>query len=191
MIKDYKKQVILAFVVVFILFVISMVAIIALKLIKSNNSLKPLNISYNTSNVIKVDNSLPISDKLGKNLSMESLSESNNGFLSFSIKNSNEVEVNYDVFLTKRSNSTIKENYIKLYLTDKEDVAYEGFNKNKIPTYNELLYLNDKPSSKLLYSGTIGAKSVEKLKLRVWVSDSYALSDSLEEYAFNVDVREK
>ena len=49
------------------------------------------------------------------------------------------------IFLTKKKdNNSIKENYIKLYLTNDKDEAFKGFDKNSVPTFNELFSLNNK-----------------------------------------------
>lgn len=188
MILENKKQMKLALFIVFILFILSIV--IVLKLKPEDDSTNDISISYSNSGVVDVDNSLPISDALGKNISLDSNIESSQGIIEFSINNPNDKEVGYDIFLTKEKlNNSIKENYVKLYLTNESNTAYDEFNKNAVPTYNDLLTLNDKPGSKLLYRGKILGNTEDKFVLRVWISDSYALTDNKENFKFNLKVR--
>lgn len=189
MFDKYKKQIIMAFLIVIILFIVSILIVIA---IRNNDKYteKKLSIDYSSSNRIIINNSLPISDTLGKNIE-ESDKKQNYNILS--IKNDNNEDVKYQIYITKINpeGNHINGNFIKYYLTDENNVALEGFEKNFIPTYSSLLSLNDKPESKLLYTGKIKANSVEKVILRSWVSDSYALGESEQSFSFSIGVRGK
>lgn len=186
MIFKNTKQIIIAFLIVLFFIILSVFITFMIK----NNSIEKdnLDVSIDSKNII-VTNELPISDVLGKKI-VES--DKNTGYATIKVKNKNNNNVKYQVFVTKKqTNNLIKENYIKLYLSDSNSNAMEGFDSSLIPSFNDLRYLNDKPSSKLLYEGTIKGKETKKLVLRVWVSDSYALSDTLENFSFDINVREK
>lgn len=188
--NKYKKQMICAFIIVIILFVLSIILISYVISNTPGKIDKKLSVNYTPSSSIKIDNSLPISDTLGKNITESNI---NQGYVEFTVKNDNDEDVNFQVFITKlnQEDEAIKGNYIKYYLTDNNNVPVDGFEKNLLPTYDNLYYLNDKPSSKLLYNGKIKANSRKKLILRVWVSDSYALSDTKDEFSFTIGVKGK
>lgn len=182
-IKD-KKQIISAFLIVLVLIILSVFIIFFLKPKSVNNNLS-INIS---SSEIMINNKLPISDVLGKNIKE---SDEKQVYITISIKNKDIDDTTYQIYLTRNylDEPQLKEKYVKLYLTDSKDKPLSGFEKNLIPTYKTLKSLNDKPSSKLLYEGNISGKETQKLRLRVWIDDSYALSDITESFDFDVDVR--
>lgn len=183
--KD-KKQIIIAFIIVVFFIILS---VFITFMVKDGTDKNNLSISINSKN-INITNELPISDILGKKIEEN---DKNIGFATISIKNNNKINASYQIFVTKKESNKkqIKENYIKLYLCDSEGNEIKGFDSSLIPSYNDLRYLNDKPNSKLLYNGTIAGEDTEKLLLKVWVSDSYALSDEIENFTFDIGVREK
>ncbi len=189
MFDKYKKQIIMAFLIVVILFILSIFVVITIKG-NDKNIEKKVFVKYSSSNRIVIDNSLPISDTLGKNIEESDKKQSYNVL---SIKNENDEDVKYQIFVTmiNPEGRHINGNYIKYYLTDENNVALDGFKNNFIPSYSSLLSLNDKPESKLLYTGKIKANSVKKVILRVWVSDSYAFGEDEESFNFNIGVRGK
>ena len=191
MTKISKKQIILALSIIFVLFI----AFVAVSLIIRTDedipkpSKKGISISFKDGNKIEVSNKLPISDALGKNIDETNDKQS---YIVLTIKNDNETDVNYEILLNKlKINSPIRENYIKFYLTDDLDNALSGFEKNKIPSFGDLYVSTDKPAYKVLYQGTIPSNSTSELRLRVWVSDTYVISDSIEKFAAEIVVNEK
>lgn len=191
MILKDRKQILIAFIIIIVLFVLSI--IIALFLKPRNNVEKSkdgLSVSFDSTNVITINNKLPISDALGKKIED---SDNKQGFVDINISNFNLEDVDYQIYLTKEkvNSNMIEDNYIKFYLTDEVSNPLSGFDKNMIPSFNDFLILKDKPASKLLYEGTISGKSTNKLSLRVWVSDSYVLSDIDEEFSVKINVRVK
>ena len=186
MLKKYKSQFIIALIIVAILFISSIYIIFKFK----DNNIEEVTLAVNCSpsNSVIVYNNLPISDALGKKIEEN---DKNVGYVTLDIQNENDEAVKYQVYITKTdpSGNHIKDNYIKYYLTDENNSPVNGFEKNLIPTYNDFLYLRDKPSSKLLYEETIEANTSKKLILRVWVSDSYPISEQENDYAFKIGAR--
>ena len=185
--KD-KKQIIIAFMIVIFFILLSVFITFKIKELSGEDK-NNLSISINSKD-ITITNELPISDVLGKKIDSV---DKNTGYATISIKNKSEHNTKYQVYITKKQSdhNQIKENYVKLYLSDSKDSAMEGFDSSLIPSFNDLRYLNDKPASKLLYNGTLDSNEEEKLVLRVWVSDTYALSDAFEDFSFDIGVREK
>lgn len=183
--KNNKKQILYAFIIVL---VVSLCSIVIVSFFNKGNDEK-IDLKFSGKNNFRITNKLPISDKLGK-----SISENNDikSYLEFSVENKSDKDGNFEIYVTKKDTThNISDNYVKFYLTDDSDVALEGFNKNKIPSYKEFNVLNNKPSSKLIYSGSISKNTKENFKLRVWISDSYALTDNLEEFSATIGVRVK
>lgn len=181
------KQIIIAFIIVAICFCVSFFGTLYLKKHFNNTNYKNLSVDYSGSNSITISNTLPISNALGKKISY---SDEKQGYNEFKITNKNAIDVEYYIYLNRTDqNISISENYIKLYLTDENDIPLSGFEKNLIPTYYSLKYLNDKPDSKLLYKGNVKANSSEKLKLRVWVDDTYAITNDKENFSFQINVK--
>lgn len=186
MVNKYKSQFIIALIIVAILFILSIYIVFKLK--DKNIEEVTLTTNISPSNSVIIYNDLPISDALGKNVKESS---NNAGYVIIDIKNENDEDAKYQIYITKinPSDNHIKDNYIKYYLADENNNPLDGFNNNLIPSYNSFLYLNDKPSSKLLYKDRIKANSSKKIILRVWVSDSYPISDEKKDYSFKIGVR--
>ena len=198
--KEYRKQVFTAFVIVLLLFTTSILLIsyyfthLDTKTIRNQYSqANYLEFRFLSDDMIHISNILPISDELGKKITKKEVEEGIQNIIDFEITNTSSSDSNFEVFLTKQfSNcSSIKDHYIKFYLTDQNDVPFDKFNRSEIPTFNDLYSIVDKPESKLLYKGNIYANSKQKFRLRAWLSDSYGVSNDLEEITINVGVREK
>ena len=96
MFDKYKKQIIMAFLIVVILFILSIFVVITIKG-NDKNIEKKVFVKYSSSNRIVIDNSLPISDTLGKNIEESDKKQSYNVL---SIKNENDEDVKYQIFVT-------------------------------------------------------------------------------------------
>lgn len=188
MFEKYIKQIIMAFLIVAVCFCLSFYVTLYLRKHFNNTNTKNLIVNYDVSDSIKISNSLPISNALGKKIDE---SNEKQGYDEITIKNPNNSDVKYQIYLKriKQDAESIDENYIKLYLTDDADNPLSGFEKNLIPTYYSLTYLNDKPDSKLLYRGVIKGNTSEKLKLRVWVADTYVITSNKKDFSFKIYVK--
>ena len=100
--------------------------------------------------------------------------------------------VNYEIYIIKEYNkSEIKGDYIIYYLSDDSNYLLKGYDSNILPSYKSLLSLSDKPYAKLLYSGSLSSEEKKNFILKTWVSDSYTISDNLEKFRVNVNIRVK
>ena len=148
---------------------------------------KNLQVIYNTNKDILLTNKLPLSDELGKNIDEVTDVKS---YVDFIIENKTDDNLEYDIYITKNYvKYGISDNYVKFYLTNEKENPIIGYDKNIIPTFRDLGYLLNKPSSKLIYRDYIKANSSNHYKLRLWVSDNYAISDKLEYFKASIDVR--
>lgn len=190
MIKKNKGQLFIALTIVVIIFIVtSVVLLLYLSHANSVNN-KGIITTFNTSQHVELREYLPVSDTLGKNFSVEGIENGVYGYLEFSVKNNSEMSSNYEIYITKDSvEKELNGNFIKFYLTDENDIPYGEFKKNKLPTYSDLLVPSDKPSSREIYAGVINANEELNFKLRVWLSDSYIISNDEYSFSFNVDVR--
>lgn len=189
--KKYKKQLITAFLIVFLFFFISFVA--GYYFFNSKTSLE---IRYKDSEIVGIKDILPISDQLGMSYSGVNGTPGVEGYSEFSIVNTSNKNISYEIYLTDdnisdNNDSIIKNNYVKLYLTNKNDVPFSGYDSRKIPSYYDLPVLNDIPGGKLLYRGKLQIKEIENFKLRVWLSNSYAISSNKakKDFSFKVNIR--
>ena len=189
--KDILKRIIIVLIIiVFILFVMFLFFLRNQFLPKRGSNQSDVKIVYELDDFITVKNILPISDSIGKSYDGSVVQEGTQSLIDFSIVNSNSDLVVYDIYLTKNQISPreIKDNYVKVFLTDDRDPPLKGFDSNIIPVFSDLPYMSHKPSSKLLYSGVIEGNTTQYFRLRAWLSDSYSLSGLLETFQFDVGV---
>lgn len=152
---------------------------------------------HSEEDVIHLKNELPVSDAIGKTFTGEGTEKGIQSYLEFqiipSIPIEKEKKIHYEIYITKRREDTafINDHYIKFYLTNEEDNPLKGFDEYHIPVYSELKYLRDKPSSKLLYAGTMLSSEKPKFKLRVWLADNYAIAENAEIFVSDIYVRIK
>ena len=186
------KQIVLK--IIFSLFIIFLILFLLYYFIfdnkKSLNS-SSLFIQFHNDDVLEVTNRLPLSNELGKK---DDCGESSDFIdcINFTVKNISSEMVNYEIYITKEYNkSEIRGDYIIYYLSDDNNNSLKGFDTNILPSYKSLLSLSDMPYSKLLYSGSISSDEKKNFILKTWVSDSYTISDSLEKFRINVNVRVK
>ena len=128
---------------------------------------------------VSIDNSLPVNDKFGKNIS-DNIS---GGYkkVDFEIINVSSKSKTYQLYIKKNNLNTneINNDFVKFYLTD---------DKNKVPSYRNLSYIKDKADSKVLYTDKIDKYQRKKFIIRVWVTDNYvSLSDNY--FSFDIGVR--
>ena len=149
-----------------------------------------LEIKFESNDILKINNKLPLSDVLGKSIKYEDSLNGNVGFLEFSVINKSAKTRKYNITINKRNvdSKMISDNYIKLYLTDINDNPLKGFSDNKITTYNELSYSKNNVENVVLYSDFAEKLSKNDYRLRVWVSDSYGLSKLEESIILDIGI---
>ena len=126
---------------------------------------------------IKLTNALPMSDTKGKAL------DGDNNVFDFSIEatNTGTETIPYEVTLRKKSTSTLAEQNVKVYLTDrtdateKEELEPTNFNKltqTNIDVGNEV--------EKTIYKSSVGGNTTnykKDFRLRMWVDDTKDSND--------------
>ncbi len=187
----FNKQVKLAFIIVFCLFLMAGVYFFLFyNKSEYRNDSKGLSVRYSSSNIVTIKNTLPISDSLGKEFDGSGTEEGVQAYLEFTVKNVRNYTIPYDIILTKQHNhdEIISDNFIKFYLTDAKDQPLPGFEKSSMPTFYDLYYLTDKPASKQLYQDSLAAGEEKTYHLRMWLSDQYTISFDPEYYSVDVGV---
>ena len=126
---------------------------------------------------IKLTNALPISDTQGKAL------DGDNNVFDFSIEatNTGTEAIPYEVTLRKKSTSTLAEENVKVYLTDRT----ESTEKEELePTnFNKLTQTNIDVGSeieKTIYNGTVNGGEVsykKDFRLRMWIDETSNQTD--------------
>ena len=126
---------------------------------------------------IKLTNALPISDAQGKAL------DGDNNVFDFSIEatNTGTEAIPYEVTLRKKSTSTLKEDYVKVYLTDRtETTEKEELEPTK---YSELTQTNIDVGSeieKTIYNGSVDGNTTnykKDFRLRMWIDETSNQTD--------------
>lgn len=135
--------------------------------------------SESLSNGIRLVNAFPISDDVGMSLSGD------NKYFDFSITcKSTLADVMYQIILEKDLESTLADNYVKVYLTRvdgyKEKAVDSTIDDNGlVKTYDEFDNYND--SDKVIYNGKFiknDLTSVDNFRLRMWIKDGDYTNDS-------------
>lgn len=185
----HKKNYIVTFIIgIIILFVLSVFFVTLLKKIIIG-SIKEDDVYINSSDyTITIKDKLSVSDEFGKSITEDN--DHSFGYIEFEVLNNVEHSRNFEIYITEKENEDeINPSYIKFYLTDEEGSPYPLFEQNKIPTYVDLNYINNKPSSKLLLSDTLVKLESRKYILRVWITDSYIAENSSKTFTFDIGVR--
>ena len=193
--KNNNKSVILSMFLIVMLFI----AVIGLTYAiftysaegKIKNKITTGTITFNyteTTNGIRLDNALPISDDIGKKLKNDS---NNNGYFDFNVSCSMAGfnNVFYEIYATKeQTNDELEEKYVKIYLTDgTTDEPITGY-KDNIPTFDNLKKSISNEKSKQLYYGNFSSSGTQKFRLRMWISDEYMLVSNSEHFKIKVNV---
>lgn len=196
MINKYRKQINIVLIVILFLVVVS--SCVSMLLLKKQSILNPrvlnedLNVQFLTESNAVIENILPLSDEIGRDLSGSGTESGIQGFIEFSVHNTSDYTANYEVYLTQQvlDENTIRSDYIKVYLTDFDNNPFEDYVLS-VPTYSDLLALSDHLESRLLYSGKLSGGEEQSFRLRSWLSDNYALEDETLNFQYDVHVRIK
>ena len=121
---------------------------------------------------IQLTNALPISDTQGKAL------DGDNNVFDFSIEatNTGTEAIPYEVTLRKKADSTLEENYVKVYLTDRTEVTEKE--ELAVIKYSRLPQTNIDVGSeieKTIYNGSADGNTTnykKDFRLRMWVDDT-------------------
>lgn len=171
------------------LFVMSIVffflVIIVIVLTKDKFNSNSNSVSLTGTNSIHISNKLPLTDESGRTLDASNVDDDILNEIAFSVESTGDKKTssNYEVYLESEENDdTIDPNYVKVYLTDGDGMAFKDYSGNEVMTYRNLRVSKSSASGKLLYSGTIFGDQKQEFKLRLWLDETYFLSDTKKEF---------
>lgn len=131
-----------------------------------------------------VDNSMPITDSVGKQLDF-SIDQTKYGYSEFSIFANMEglKSIDYEIYAIPVGVALeLPTSYVKVYLTDGEnDLPVDGYRK-LVPTYSELKVARSDPAGKKIYSGTLKKDEIKKFRLRTWLADTYPITTDMRSF---------
>ena len=127
-----------------------------------------------TTNGIFLNNAMPTTDEVGK---MSTNENGNNGFFDFSVKYSSPKSrtINYEIYACEEDTNTLDPRFVKIYLTDQNNLAIGGYEKPVL--YADLPTSMTNSACKRLYYGTFQASGVRDFRLRMWLSDKYEVTE--------------
>lgn len=191
--ESYKEQLKISFLIVGLFFVVFLVLAFCYRDFfgkKKKVETEDFVVKFKSSDVLTIENKLPVADAIGKTFNGTGTAEGIQGYVEFSVQNINKEEKEYVILLTKQvKEEEMLGDYVKFYLTNEEDLPFEGFDGNVVPCYSNFLAYSKRPASRVLYTGKIDGKSELKFKLRVWLDDSYVISNHKEYFSIDIDVQ--
>ena len=136
----------------------------------------------NNDHIIEVKNPKIVNDEIGKLLFGEDI-------YTLDIKVDENMKISDSVeyvVVAEALSKNIDDEYVKFYITDKND---KSLVEGNVPLYSE--FNSDGRSGKVIYTGKISKDNLdEQLKIRVWVSDEYKSNDILG-FSYHLDVMVK
>ena len=136
----------------------------------------------NNDHIIEIKNPKIVNDEIGKLLFGEDA-------YTLDIKVDEDIDLSKEVeyvVICEALSKNIDDEYVKFYITDKNDKSLVGGN---VPLYSE--FNSDGRSGKVIYTGKISKDNLdEQLKIRVWVSDEYKSNDVLG-FSYHLDIMVK
>lgn len=160
------------------------------------NDVKSGSISLNyteDNNSISIQNSLPISDSVGKGLQRDESDGSIKGHFDFNVSCEmvGKTTINYEVYALKQTIvEELSEDYVKIYLTDGEkEEAYPNFDGRKVPVYSDLKVASSEPAGKRLYFGEFTSSGVQNFRLRMWLADTYTVNAAIKTFTIKINVK--
>ena len=141
------------------------------------------------SSIINIDNSLPLPDEAGQSINLENYINGTTGYLEFEIESKVDEEVRYEIYLTEvGENNNISDRYVKLYLSNENDVLSAQYYRSNVLSYYDLRLAKSNLDGKLIYTGSIRDKKKQKFVLRVWVADTYGYTTEKKSFSVKLNV---
>lgn len=168
-----------------IVFFFLVIIVIGLTKDKFNSNSNSNSVSLTGTNSIHISNKLPLTDESGRTLDASNVDDDILNEIAFSVESTGDKNIssNYEVYLESDENDdTIDPNYVKVYLTNGDGKAFKDYSGNEVMTYRNLRVSKSSASGKLLYSGTIFGNQKQEFKLRLWLDETYFLSDTKKEF---------
>lgn len=142
--------------------------------------------------LIFINNSLPMTDEVGKKIDALSHDMEAVSYLEFEVNSLVNNKLKYEIILeVDDENSTIPIEYVKLYLTDENDKPIDAYDCVGLPTIRNLEKNVYESDNFVLYRGTLKDKTSHKFRLRVWVADTYELSADEKEFRGKLSLNTK
>lgn len=191
--SNNKIFVIIICLLIFILMVIgvSMATFTYTKEKDSVNTISTGNVSLNyteNTNGIDITNAYPISDDVGRTLTLE------NQYFDFSINASiqGDVVADYEISAEKLETSTLSNDEVKLYLEKEVNNSYEEIMAPKHFTpLSESTDLGTVAGTMLLDSGSVDKTSSINYRLRMWVDANTIVGELEKNFGVRVSVKAK
>ena len=191
--SNNKIFVIIICLLIFILMVIgvSMATFTYTKEKDSVNTISTGNVSLNyteNTNGIYITNAYPISDDVGRTLTLE------NQYFQFSINVSiqGDVVADYEISAEKLETSTLSNDEVKLYLEKEVNNSYEEIMAPKHFTpLSESTDLGTVAGTMLLDSGSVDKTSSINYRLRMWVDANTIVGELEKNFGVRVSVKAK
>lgn len=144
-----------------------------------------ISFSYTESNtnVISIENAVPTSDDSGKKL----VGNKNMFDFSISARYAGVPSIRYEIY-TEPLVQSLDEKYVKVYLTNQNDVPVSGYGVN-VPTYNNLEKASEGNGKKLYEGNLTKSEKAEKFRLRIWVSSEFNKPEESYKFSFKVHVK--
>lgn len=144
----------------------------------------------NPSNGINLTNALPTTDATGK-----ALTGTNNVFdFSVSATISGTATINYAITATTTPATTLTDNFVKVYLTDRGASNNEDTEVLEPTMVSNLSKTGSSEASGapsgeyILKTGTFSTTTTDNYRLRMWVADTFAGTSASETYKLRVNV---
>ena len=185
--ESYIREIITSVLGILILIVLIFGTSYAVEVKSSDEKINTLTMGYlsfnfteSNNNTINIINAKPMSDTEGMKITDKDL------YYEFSVLNDFDKSINYEILLEPIVNE-IDGEYIKFYLTDKDNKPVSNYSNNVL----SLMELEDSKldGNKVLYKDVLKPKTNKKFALRIWVSDKYQESTDNLSLSFKVDVK--
>jgi hypothetical protein len=141
---------------------------------------------------IKVVNSLPITDEVGKTLERTSSTNGGQGFFDFTLSCNivGNDEINYEIYAIEQPVADkLSPEYVKIYLTDGvSEVPFPGYDKS-VPTYADLTAASADSNGKRIYAGTFSKTTSKTYRLRMWLADTYTVTSVKRTFTIKINVK--
>ena len=155
---------------------------------------------------ISIENAMPVSDPVGKAFTEDNISGSGTikegaaGVFDFNVdaKITGDVTINYDIMAVKNQESTLDDQYAKLYLQkDTTDSTMAAAEDATAPTTYESLGAASTATTtagkavanaKLLHTDSFTESDTHYYRLKMWVSDDYQVGGTAQTFTVTIDV---
>lgn len=152
-----------------------------------------IKVSSNYKNEIILKDSFPMNDSIGKNIVYDEDNSQIQGYYEFEVESTVSYKTKYEIYAMEQyypKVQAIHSNYIKVYLTDENNIPVMGYDTLSTPTIYTLKNSNNFVG-KRIYSGTLKPGEKKKFILRIWVSDAYSIGNIEKKYGMFVNVEAK